>query len=94
MKQWIILNQRDNVATAVCEIKKNTVLYIQEIKKKIRIRQETPFGHKFSLEQIPKNKEILKYGEVIGKSTREIKEGEHVHIHNVMDPREHPAIQE
>jgi len=88
MKKWIILNHRDNVATAVYEIKENTILYIEEINKEIKIKQRIPPGHKFSSEDIPKNKEILKYGEVIGKATQEIKEGEHVHTHNVMDTRE------
>jgi altronate dehydratase len=40
-------------------------------------------GHGIALKDIIKGEEVIKYGEVIGRSTDHIKEGSHVHIHNI-----------
>lgn len=42
-----------------------------------------PAGHKFALKDIKKGEYIVKYGEVIGRATADIKKGEWVHTHNV-----------
>jgi altronate dehydratase small subunit len=41
------------------------------------------YGHKFSVKNIVLGKNILKYGEVIGRATKEIRAGTHAHIHNI-----------
>ncbi len=40
-------------------------------------------GHKIALTDINKGENIIKYGYPIGKATRDIRTGEHVHTHNV-----------
>ncbi len=40
-------------------------------------------GHKIALRDIKKGENIIKYGYPIGHATAEIKEGEHVHTHNI-----------
>ena len=40
-------------------------------------------GHKYALCNINKGENIIKYGNPIGHATADIKEGEHVHTHNV-----------
>ena len=42
-----------------------------------------PSGHKFALKDIKKGDFVYKYGEVIGRATEDIKEGEWVHSHNL-----------
>ena len=42
-----------------------------------------PAGHKYALRDIPKGEYVIKYGEIIGRATRDIKQGEWVHTHNV-----------
>ncbi len=42
-----------------------------------------PAGHKFALCDIKKDEEIIKYGAVIGKATRDIEKGQWVHSHNM-----------
>ncbi len=42
-----------------------------------------PAGHKFALRDILCGDLIIKYGEIIGRATQDIKEGEWVHTHNV-----------
>ena len=44
---------------------------------------EIPAGHKFALCDIAKGEYVVKYGEIIGKATSDIKKGEWVHTHNV-----------
>lgn len=42
-----------------------------------------PAGHKFALRDIPKGEYVIKYGEIIGRATSDIKKGDWVHTHNV-----------
>lgn len=45
--------------------------------------QNIPKGHKIALTKISKGEPIIKYGNKIGIATCDIKEKEHVHIHNI-----------
>ena len=49
----------------------------------IELRSQVPFGHKFALRDITRGQEVIKYGEIIGLATSAIRQGEHVHLHNV-----------
>ncbi len=40
-------------------------------------------GHKYAIYDINKGENIIKYGQVIGHATENIKKGEHVHTHNL-----------
>lgn len=42
-----------------------------------------PAGHKFALRDILKGETVIKYGQIIGRATCDIKAGEWVHTHNV-----------
>ena len=42
-----------------------------------------PAGHKYALFHIPKGEYVIKYGEIIGKATQNIAQGEWVHTHTV-----------
>ncbi len=42
-----------------------------------------PAGHKYARKEIAKGEYIIKYGEIIGRATADIKQGEWVHTHNV-----------
>ena len=44
---------------------------------------EIPAGHKFAIRDIRSGEYIIKYGEIIGRATSDIKVGEWVHTHNV-----------
>ncbi|MCQ5375018.1 MAG: UxaA family hydrolase [Methanomassiliicoccales archaeon] len=80
----IKINEKDNVATALTDIKSGeTVMIKGEKEEKVKVIQDIPFGHKFALTDISKGSEIIKYGEVIGRATSGIRKGEHVHVHNI-----------
>jgi altronate dehydratase small subunit len=87
--QAIVVNSRDNVATAVADLKKGTLvkLTVEGNNNTVELREAISLGHKFSLYQIETGSAIIKYGEVIGYATRPIQPGEHVHIHNVLSNR-------
>ncbi len=44
---------------------------------------DIPAGHKFALKDIKEGEYVVKYGEIIGRATRDIKKGEWVHTHNL-----------
>ena len=44
---------------------------------------DIPFGFKIALRDIAAGEDILKYGEVIGVASCDIRLGECVHVHNV-----------
>ena len=45
--------------------------------------EKIPAGHKFALRNISMGEYVIKYGEIIGKATQDIPQGEWVHTHNV-----------
>lgn len=45
--------------------------------------EKIPAGHKYALCDIPQGDYVIKYGEIIGRATQKIAEGEWVHTHNV-----------
>ena len=81
----IIINNKDNVATARVEISAGTVLTVDD--KSITLKDNIPFGHKLALKNIPKGEPIIKYGQRIGIATKDIFPGELVHVHNVSGER-------
>jgi len=44
---------------------------------------DVPLGHKVATAPIPAGAEVVKYGAPIGRATRNIAPGEHVHLHNL-----------
>ena len=85
----IIINERDNVATALVPLKAGSWVNLatQGRQEKIKILSTIPMGHKFALKDIGKGEDVIKYGEPIGKTTAPIARGEHVHVHNVVSHR-------
>jgi altronate dehydratase small subunit len=81
----IMITEKDNVATALRDIrsKERVNIGIGEKNRQILIQENIPYGHKFAVTEIKKGENILKYGEVIGRATRDILSGTHAHIQNI-----------
>ncbi len=77
----LLLNEKDNVAVARLPVAAGTEIVVNG--HKITARENIAIGHKIALEPIVANTTIRKYGETIGKATKEIAPGEWVHTHNV-----------
>jgi altronate dehydratase len=82
-RRYVVVDERDNVATVVEMLKKGEV--IETTTGNIRLLRDIPEGHKFALTKIPKGGYVVKYGEWIGRATADIPAGDHTHVHNVED---------
>jgi len=58
---------------------------IKEKTLALKVLEAVPLGHKVALSRIASGQAITKYGEIIGRATRGILMGQHVHSHNVTD---------
>lgn len=81
----IVINGKDNVATALTPLASGTriAVEIQGRDERILLYSDIPTGHKFALQNMAEGDLIIKYGEPIGQCTTKISRGEYVHIHNV-----------
>ena len=75
----IKLNEKDNIGIAPMEIPENTKINFDIVTK-----NQIPFGHKISLQDIKKGSFIYKYGQIIGTASNDIFPGQHVHSHNLI----------
>jgi len=84
-KKAILIDGKDNVATALCQLEKDDSVQvgIEDYTLDTVLLQDIPFGHKYALKDIQQGEAVIKYGETIGLATEQIRQGEHVHIHNV-----------
>ena len=77
MNKLFKINDKDNVAVALEELKKG------EIIDNIKLLDDIPFGHKVLLNDLKNGENIIKYGNPIGHLTIDCKKGEHIHEHNL-----------
>ncbi len=89
-KKAILMNKKDNVATALNQIKKNdsaAIIYNNEIITEFPVADDIEMYHKIAIKPIQEGDLVYKYGEVIGRATNSIKIGEQVHVNNVESVR-------
>ena len=55
--------------------------------RQLAARDDIAYGHKIALEAISAGDTVRKYGLSIGRATKDIQVGEHVHTHNVESER-------
>lgn len=79
------LSEQDNVATALIAINKGDVVSVSchGAVEEVKAQDNIPFGFKMSIRDIDKAANIVKYGEIIGRASENIKAGTLVHINNV-----------
>lgn len=85
----IVMEAADNVATVMQDIEPHTEVELSIAGKKriVRVTEKIKFGHKFAIRDIRSGERIVKYGEPIGIATRDIRSGQHVHVHNLESAR-------
>jgi len=81
----IQLDLRDNVATALVALAAGETVALDTLS--VTLAADIPSGHKFALRPIAKDESVIKYGQPIGRATKPIAPGEHVHVHNVVSQR-------
>ncbi len=93
MKPKALVHARDDwVAVATDDISKNEEIVAMDMddsnrSRNLRSKEEILLGHKIALKDIAKGDHVIEYGEVIGVATKDIGNGEHVHIHNLKSLR-------
>lgn len=77
MRATIRIAEQDNVAVALRDLERGTVI------DEIAILEDIPQGHKVALRSISDGQMVVKYGFPIGVATSPIEAGRHVHSHNL-----------
>ena len=72
------VNEADNVAIAVKEIKVGT-----QVSEDLVTRQDIPQAHKVALERIPKGQPVIRYGVILGYDLEDIEKVVHI-IHDIV----------
>lgn len=84
----ILITTVDDVATTIVEFHPGEIgryLKGDELLETV-IADNVPKYHKFAVRDITQGEYVRKYGEVIGIATQHIKQGCHVHEHNIASP--------
>ncbi len=83
MKKAIKLHKKDNVATALDIIEADETIEIVfegKIITTVKAKQSINKYFKLSLDELTKNSDVIKYGEVIGKTNYSLTQGDLVHV--------------
>jgi altronate hydrolase len=78
----MLLRAGDDVAVATTDIAAGDEVQLPD-GSTLLARSAVPRGHKIAMTAAGKDKQIRKYGQVIGRASRDIDPGEHVHTHNL-----------
>ena len=92
MKHGALIHEaEDDVAVVITDVAsgvevKSVTLEGQEVCT-VKAVEDISLGHKIAVRDIANGREVIKYGRPIGKATKDIAKGEHVHIQNVKSTR-------
>jgi (2R)-sulfolactate sulfo-lyase subunit alpha len=91
MIHYIVHGKDDTVGVMTADVKKGQTLrgWNMATDKTLRAKaaQDIPLGHKIALVDVPAGEGIIKYNESIGRASRPIKKGQHVHTNNLKTAR-------
>ena len=87
MPRCIVMHEKDDMATVLTPVNPGDRLEIIDRafspRGSITAAAAIPFAHKIALRSIACGELVVKCGEVIGKATQDIPEGDYLHVHNV-----------
>ncbi len=75
----ILLHPGDNVEIALADLKTGAELSQSSVTLTVPVAR----GHKVAIRPIAAGQSVLRYGQIIGVATTDIKPGDHVHTHNL-----------
>jgi len=89
--KFLVHHENDLVGVAVEDLKpseKAKGKFLDTNKEiEVKILEDVPLGHKIALKDIRSGETVFEYGEKTGVATKDIKQGEHVHVHNIKSLR-------
>lgn len=80
-RTYIRIHPSDNTLTALEHLPKGTVITLEG--RTFHLLEDIPGAHKFALDEITPESDIIKYGCAIGKATGHIRQGAWIHTHNI-----------
>jgi len=87
----MIIHPDDNVANLIGPGRKDQAVECvtegRREKQSITLREDIPANHKFAAADIKTGDPITKYGLNIGRASRDIRQGDYVHVHNIESNR-------
>jgi (2R)-sulfolactate sulfo-lyase subunit alpha len=88
----LVHDHRDNVGVVVVEnLTAGTDLLVVVTEDNSELRavnnQDVPIGHKVALRDLGVGATVIKYGQDIGRVVAPIRQGDHVHTHNLKTKR-------
>ncbi len=91
MIQFLVHEKKDTVGVAVVDVKAGESLEGRSLDSnetvKAKANMDIPLGHKIALKDFKTGDDVVKYGVVVGRVVQPIKQGDHVHVHNVKTKR-------
>ena len=78
----LIINQKDNVSIALHDIAAGETANLSD-GSSLAVVADIKFSHKLLLVDVIKGEDIIKYGQVIGQATQDLKKGDWLHTHNL-----------
>jgi (2R)-sulfolactate sulfo-lyase subunit alpha len=89
---FLVHSPKDNVGVVVVEgLKAGTemigIITENDTTTGLTSRQDIPIGHKVALRDLRQGDTVIKYGADIGRMVADVKQGEHVHVHNLKTKR-------
>ena len=89
---FITHNTVDDCAVAVLEgITKGNKCHVwimdSDETLEVTVNNDIPIGHKVALKSIDSGKDIIKYGQTIGRLISPVSKGDHLHVHNLKTKR-------
>lgn len=81
MREFIVINPKDNVGVALHDLAKNTSIQTDSVT--LTLCEDIPAGHKFSLVHLKQGDAVIKYGYPIGHATCEVQPASWMHVHNL-----------
>lgn len=86
MKDFIKINENDNVIVAIREIAAGEAIVLDDASAgqiTVTALEDIPAGHKMAIRDISSGSEVTKYGFRIGNAKEDIRAGQWVHVHNI-----------
>ena len=90
--QLLVHDPKDNVGVVVVEgleagADMLCVVTHDDSDFRLQVRQAVPIGHKVALRDLAPGDTVIKYGQDIGRIVAPVRQGEHVHVHNLKTKR-------
>ena len=77
----ILLHSGDNVGVARVHISSGSTVRVGG--EEFVAKDNVPPGHKIALRPVREREQVIRYGQRIGRASRDIETGQHVHTHNL-----------